>query len=151
MRFMKVLTILISLNILIISGCGGGGGGGGDGGKSASLYGIDIRITYPDGTTLVNVVKSGITPASYFLNLGTIGSTATIVNMAGTEGIGSGEVMKVNFSTVPQGSIPANFGASVLSAFDSNGVPLQAVVTASISTVINPTNNTAIGTVTIAY
>lgn len=153
--FMKIITcrfVLLVIMVLSIVGCGGGGGGGGDGGgggviaastnttvtvptavstisisgiSSPIVCGIDLRVTYPNGTTYVNGVTSGVAPTGTSLVPINIRSSDADITILGFNGFGSGEIAKISYGTVPDGSSLANFGVSVLKVFDCNGVQIQ--------------------------
>jgi len=153
MRFIKRSAILMALLVLSLPGCGGGGGGGGGSGAvvitastntiiaaSAAvstvsiagvsgpiICGIDLRVTYPNGTTFVNGVPSGVTPVgtSFIpVDIRLLEADVTVLN-GNLNGFGSGEIAKINYTTVPIGSVSTNFGVSVLKVFDCNGLQIQ--------------------------
>ena len=79
MRLLKILASLISLNILIISGCGGGGGGGGGGdGGGGDTGAPTVAMTAPSSSSIVSgstVVVSasasdyiGVTKVEFYIN-----------------------------------------------------------------------------------
>lgn len=88
------------------------------------VCGLDLKITYPNGVTFVDAVKSGVTPASSIIGQ-IVGATETNVSVAGSSGFASGEIMKIDFSNVAAGNLPASFGVAVSKVFDCNGVQIQ--------------------------
>jgi hypothetical protein len=94
---------------------------------SLIICGLDLKITYPNGVMFVDAIKSGIAPVSSTIFTGNVGATETNVTVAAPIGSGfsAGEVMKVDFSNVAAGNLPASFGVSVSAAFDCNAVQIQ--------------------------
>ncbi|HIJ88592.1 MAG TPA: hypothetical protein HPP97_13080 [Desulfuromonadales bacterium] len=88
------------------------------------ICGIDLQVTYPNGTNFINGTTSGVTLGS-ILSTPIIGQLAADVTIFGTDGFGSGEVAKINFATVPPGTIPTNFGVTILKVFNCSGSQIQ--------------------------
>jgi len=93
--------------------------------SSPLVCGIDLRLTYPNGTTYANGVISGVTPAGTLLQPVNIGLLEADVTIFGVVGFGSGEIAKINYTTVPPGSVPTNFGVTLLRVFDCSGNQIQ--------------------------
>ena len=152
MLILRTICALLFAHLIFLAGCGGGGGGGSGESQAKTatgtitvagvptpiIYGLKLKVTCPAGATFINAVKSGVSPMSSIITWSTLSATETNVELASSTGFSAGEVMKVNFSTVPQSATPASFDVSVLAAIDSNGAPsLTPLTTATISTVIN--------------
>ena len=93
--------------------------------SSPLVCGIDLRVSYPNGTTYVNGVRSGVTPVGTSLVPLDIRLLEADVTIFGSDGFGSGEIAKINYSTVPAGSVSTNFGVTILKVFDCNGLRIQ--------------------------
>jgi len=91
---------------------------------AATACGLTVKITNPAGATFASAVGSGVTPSNDFITPGAVGATGAEVILAGTQGFGSGEVMKVSFNNVSPGSLPSVFDAKIDSVFDCNGAQI---------------------------
>lgn len=89
------------------------------------ICGIDLRVSYPSGTTYVNGIISGVTPVGSILNTPIIGPLTADITIFGTDGFSSGEIAKLNYSTVPPGSVSTGFGVTLLKVFNCSGIQIQ--------------------------
>lgn len=81
------------------------------------ICGIDLRVTYPIGTSFVSVVASGVAQGS-LISEGEVFVSETTIAIARIPGFASGEIAKINYATVPLGSVPENFGVEILKEYD---------------------------------
>lgn len=149
MRCIGAIRIVSLFVLLIISGCGGGGGGSTStttitasmntvitqptavstvtitGVSTPIIYGLDLKITYPNGVTFVDAIKSGVTPSTSTIIPGTASSTEINVSLAGSDGFGAGEIMKINFNNVQSSNTPADFKVTLLAVYGAGGVQIQ--------------------------
>jgi hypothetical protein len=110
-RFLKVLSILIGIQILVISGCGSGGGGNNGAtvekkyfyykynisGLSTNICGFDTTIVFPTGATFVSAVPSGIAGNGSIVANNVQGNILTLALASDSPGFSSGEVATITF------------------------------------------------------
>jgi hypothetical protein len=147
-----VLLALLVITSALFSGCGGGGSGGGGGGGGNThltasmntvinastavgtisiagtslpiIYGLDLKITYPPGVTFNTAVSYGV--AQNAPNPTTnIGINEVVISFPSTDGFGAGDVMQVNFSTLPNGTLTSQFGVQLIAVYGAGGTLIQ--------------------------
>jgi hypothetical protein len=148
------IIILFIFAILMLSGCGGGGGGGGtsptptpkitatintqitgsnadstisiSGATSPIIYGFELTVNFPAGATFGSVSPIGVNSGNFVdSNLGTGNVIIGSVVNTGNPGVGSGDVLSVNFTNVPGTALATDFTVTGFIAKDSNGVTIQ--------------------------
>lgn len=111
MRFLKVLSVLIGIQILAISGCGSGGGGDNGtivekkyfyykynvSGLSTNICGFDTTIVFPSGATFVSAVPSGAAGNGSIVANNVQGNILTLGLASSPPGFSSGEVATITF------------------------------------------------------
>jgi hypothetical protein len=148
-RLLKVLSVLIGIQILLISGCGSGGGSNGGStpapvlgaslattivGNSATcklklnnvssvLCGFSAVITFPAGVTYNDnsIVTSGFAPATSSVTANPQSSTSLNIGFASGSTITSGEVATMTFTLGGAQPSPSNF---IISSFTPSSSPL---------------------------
>lgn len=144
------IIILFVFAILILTGCGGGGGASPaptpkvsasistqitgsnavstisiNGATSPVIYGFQVTVNFPVGATFVSPASAiGVNSAS-FIDASNPGQGSVLIVSAGSAGFGSGDVLSVNFTTVPNSAQATDFTVTDFIAKDSNGATVQ--------------------------
>jgi hypothetical protein len=90
------------------------------------IYGLDLKVTYPSGVTFDSAVSYGVALAQGAPNpITNLGTNEVVISFPSTNGYGAGDVMQVNFSTLPNGTLSSQFGLELVAVYGAGGAQIQ--------------------------
>jgi hypothetical protein len=94
------------------------------GATSPIIYGFQVTVNFPVGATFVSPATAiGVNSGTFIAS--NPGQGSVLIVSAGGSGLGSGDVLSVNFTNVPSSAQATDFTVTGFVAKDSNGATIQ--------------------------